>query len=71
MQTEGQTAENPQSEIIQRSVLRAGGFENADEQQRSNGRQYTLEKKLSDGISSCHGQDLLSIPLYRLEKIKR
>ena len=55
MQTEGQTAENPQLDIIRHSVLYAGRFENADEQHRSNYRQYAIDKKLSDCIASCHG----------------
>lgn len=38
MQTEGQTAENPQPDIIRHAVLHAGGFEDTDEQHRSSGR---------------------------------
>ena len=60
MQTEGQSAENPQPEIIQRSVLSTGRFEDADEQQCNGSRQQALHKKLPDCIASCHGQDLLS-----------
>ena len=54
MQTKGQTAQDPQPHIVKCSILHAGGFEDADEQQGDRCGQNTFYNEIFDCFASCH-----------------
>ena len=50
MEAEGQPAEYPEPQIVNRSILRTSGFEDANQQGRSGHRYYALSEKLKDNF---------------------
>lgn len=66
METKWQPAEYPEPYKVELSVLHAGGFEDAIQDQRHSYGQYTFEEKRLDCFASCHRENLL-LPLYYTE----
>lgn len=55
MEAEGQPAEYPEPQIVNRPILHTGGFEDAHQQGRTNYGHYALSEKLKDRFFSRHG----------------
>ena len=54
MDTEGQTAENPQQQIVHFSVTHTGGSEDEEQQHRRRDRQQAMEQERPDRFASRH-----------------
>lgn len=55
VEAKGQPAENPEPQIVNRSVLHTGRLEDAHQQGRPGHRHYALSEKLKDRFFSRHG----------------
>ena len=59
MEAKRQSAEYPEPHIVELSVLHAGGFEDAVQDQRNSYGQYAFKEKCFDCFASCHRKNLL------------
>ena len=64
MEVKRQSAEYPEPHIVELSVLHAGGFEDAVQDQCHGHRQYAFEEKCFDCFASCHRENLLPLFYY-------
>ena len=55
MEAEGQPAEYPEPQIVNRAILHTGGFEDADQQGHTNYGYYGLSEKQIENFFSRHG----------------